>query len=118
MLKKVIVEYDELNKPIRIIELKEFTNTKDLLDFQKLCETNRKALEQRKAEKLEQERLEKERLLNRVLQLENENVSLKGEIAYLKGEVDDLELDTTELQEQVNDIITEEETENVEGGNE
>lgn len=120
MLKKVVVYYDELNKPIQIVELKEFTSTKDLLDFQTLCETNKKAYDKRKQEALEKERVEKERLLNRVKLLEEENISLKGEIAYLKGEVDELEDTTDELKDQVSEIAEEQVSETTEeqGGNE
>ena len=40
MVKKCIVQYDELGNPVALIELKEFTDVKSFKDFEKLCKDN------------------------------------------------------------------------------
>ena len=41
MVKKCLVKYDELGKPIELVELKEFTDPKVLKEFKEKCELNK-----------------------------------------------------------------------------
>lgn len=59
MVKKCIVEHDELGNPINLIEVKEFTDAKSVKDFLELCKKNSEAMAQR--QKLIKEEEEKKK---------------------------------------------------------
>lgn len=85
MVKKCIVEYDELNNPIGLIDLKEFTDSAKLKEFKELCDKNKEQFLQRKAELEEKAQKEKEILENKVKYLEKGlELCLHG-IAHLLG---------------------------------
>ena len=79
MVKKCIVQYDELGKPIGIIEVKEFNDIKSFKDFEKICEENHKALEERRAK---EEADFQEKKAKAIADLNNLK---KGIVAAMKG---------------------------------
>ena len=85
MKKLCIVKYDELEKPIELVEVKEFTNVKVLEDFKHQCAINKQEHEQRLAEKQENERKEKQRVDDEIETLQKEKESLKLVISHILG---------------------------------
>lgn len=85
MVKKCIVKYDDLGKPIELVELKDFTDPKVLSDFKEKCELNKKEYHKRLKEKAENERLEKQRVDDEIKSLQNEVLSLKSVISHILG---------------------------------
>ena len=97
-MKKVVVKYDELGKPIGLIDIKEFNDPATLKQFKLECDKNRLAYEDRLREKAENELLEKKALTDEINELKNEIASLKSVISHILG--------TTELtEEQINEIL-------------
>lgn len=94
MNKKCIIRYDELGKPIEIVELKEFTDTRTLADFKSECDTNKSNYLKRLKEKAENDQKEKEKTADDIKSLQEENKSLKRAISHILGydEVDEDEL--------------------------
>ena len=86
MIKKVIVKYDEIGKPVAVLELKDFTDEK-LKAFLKECEVNEQAQLARVKAKEKTIAEEKE-----ALQVQFSNV--KSLVLYLLGEK---ELTTDEI---------------------
>lgn len=104
MKKLCIVKYDELEKPIELVEVKEFSDIKELTIFRDNCLFNKKEYNKRLQEKAENERLEKQKVDNEIKSLQNEIKSLKSVISHLLG--------NTELtEEQIAKILGEEEHE-------
>lgn len=85
MVKKCIVKFDDLEKPIELIELKEFSDVKVLEDFKAKCLVNKQEYKKRLQEKAEKERLEKKRVDDEIKSLHDENKSLKKVISHLLG---------------------------------
>ena len=85
MVKKCIVKYDDLEKPIEIVELKEFSDSKVLSDFREQCLVNKKDYLKRLKEKAENELKEKEKVANDIKSLREENESLKKVISHILG---------------------------------
>lgn len=79
MVKKCIVEYDELNKPIAIIELKEFNDVKSFKDFEEICKKNREDFDKRIAEKEAEFKKQRAKAVAEMEYLK------KGVIAAMKG---------------------------------
>lgn len=71
MVKKCIVEYDELGNPIGLIDLKEFTSNESLKDFRELCKRNREEYLKRKADSERKANEEKMILASQIGGLEN-----------------------------------------------
>lgn len=94
MIKKCIVQYDELEKPIGLIELKEFSSTPELRQFLENCEKNKLLYKQRLENKAEKERVEKDLFNKRLSKLESENEFLKSVLCHILGynELDEREL--------------------------
>ena len=95
MVKKCVVEYDELGNPIKLIDLKEFSDVKSFKDFGELCQKNKVRFIQRQAEEAHKAEEEKRKLYEKIEQLENENKRLDEilkdamyGIAYLLGIAD------------------------------
>ena len=93
MIRKCIIQYDELGKPIGLIEIKDFSNA-ELKQFQELCEKNKKEHDERLANKAEKERVEKKLFNERLSKLESENEFLKSVLCHILGyeELDEREL--------------------------
>ena len=85
MLKKCIVKYDELGKPIELLELKEFNNPQVLSNFKAECDTNKAEYLKRQQEINDNKELEKENLLKKINSLEKEISSLKSVVSMLCG---------------------------------
>ena len=85
MIKKYVVQYDDLGKPIEIVEVKEFAKLDELKNFQEKCKVNKVAYEQRVSEKEQKLATEKQNLLDRVDLLEKENKCLKSVISHILG---------------------------------
>ena len=85
MKKLCIVKYDELEKPIELVEVKEFTDVKVLDDFKEKCAVNKQEYKKRLAEKQENERKEKQRVDDEIKSLHDENKSLKRVVSHLLG---------------------------------
>ena len=85
MIKKCIVKYDDLEKPIEVVEVKEFADVKVLEDFKAKCLINKQAYKQRLQEKAENERLEKQKVADDINALQNEIIALKSVISHLFG---------------------------------
>ena len=85
MIKKCIIKYDELGKPIEIVELKEFTDTRSLEEFKRTCDTNKSKYLKRLKEKAEIEQKEKERTAEKIETLQKEKESLKLVISHILG---------------------------------
>jgi len=85
MVKKCIVEYDDLGNPVGIIELKEFTDVKSFKDFEELCKNNLKAFDDRMAEKAAKAKKEKEQALAEITKLKKSIVAALKGICYLLG---------------------------------
>ncbi len=85
MIKKCIVLYDELGKPIEVVELKEFTDPRVLSEFKKECEKNKLAKVQREElEKKEQQ--ENELFLEKQIKLlKIENLHIRELLTHLFG---------------------------------
>lgn len=92
MIKKCIIKYDELDKPIEIVELKEFTDTRSLEDFKRTCDANKSNYLKRLKAKVENDQKEKEKVANDIKSLQEENNSLKMVISHILG-YDELEED-------------------------
>lgn len=92
MIKKCIVKYDELDKPIEIVELKEFTDPRSLEDFKRTCDANKSNYLKRLKVKAENDQKEKEKVANDIKSLQEENNSLKMVISHILG-YDELEED-------------------------
>lgn len=110
MVKKVLVRYDELGKPIELVELKEFHDPSVLKQFKEQCDSNKREYLGRLQEKAQNEQLEKQELENRLNALQNEIASLKSVISHVLGYV---ELTDDQLAEILN-IEIEEPEESVE----
>ena len=76
MVKKCIVEYDELGNPIGLFELKEFADVKSLKDFEKLCKENKEKFLKRKVE-IEEKAKEEKKLAQAQLE------SLEASVIFL-----------------------------------
>ena len=85
MIKKYVVQYDDLGKPIEIVEVKEFTKLDELRNFQEKCKANKVVYEQRVSENTQKLATEKQNLLDRVDLLEKENKCLKSVISHILG---------------------------------
>lgn len=85
MVKKVLVRYDELGKPIELVELKEFHDPSVLKQFKENCDFNKREYLGRLQEKAQNEQLEKQELENRLNALQNEIASLKSVISHILG---------------------------------
>ena len=96
MIKKCIVKYDDLEKPIELVELKEFSDIKVLEDFKAKCLINKQEYKQRLREKAENELLEKQKVANDINALQNEVLALKSVISHLLGFA---ELDEEQIKE-------------------
>lgn len=96
MKKQCIVKYDDLEKPIELLEVKEFIDPQTLNNFKEKCVENKKAYLKRLEEKAEKERLEKEEVHKEIQDLYDENKSLKSVILHLLGYK---ELDENEIKE-------------------
>ena len=92
MNKKCIIKYDELGKPIEIVELKEFTDPRSLEDFKRTCDANKSNYLKRLKEKAANDQKEKEKVANDIKSLQEENNSLKMVISHILG-YDELEED-------------------------
>lgn len=92
MIKKCVVKYDELGKPIELVEIKEFTDPRVLEEFKRTCDTNKSNYLKRLKEKAEIEQKEKEKVANDIKSLQEENNSLKMVISHILG-YDELEED-------------------------
>ena len=84
-MKKVVVKYDELGKPIELVDVKEFVDPSSLKDFQLECEKNKLAYEQRLNEKAEKELIEKAKLYGEITNLKLEILLLKSVISHILG---------------------------------
>ena len=74
MFKRCIVKLDELNKPVALIEVKEFTDEKSLKDFKELC--NKNAMEQLERKMKTDKKVEEEKAaLNEQIKGLTENVT-------------------------------------------
>lgn len=85
MIKKCIVKYDELGKPIGLLELKEFSSMQELADFKKKCESNNLEYKLRLDEKSQKELLEKQKMWQRIENLDKKIEGLKQVIWHLLG---------------------------------
>ena len=96
MVKKCIVKYDELGKPIELIELKEFNDPKVLGDFKEQCLVNKKDYLKRLEDAAKEKEQEKKQLDDRLNKID-ENIAKLFKIAkHLLGYE---ELSEEELQE-------------------
>lgn len=93
MVKKCIVQYDDLGNPIKIVELKEFTDIKSFKDFEELCDKNHKDFEDRLKEAKEKADAEKAKLLNSIALLQKKAELCFEGIRYLMGLADFADLD-------------------------
>lgn len=85
MIKKCIIKYDELGKPIEIVELKEFTDPRSLEDFKRTCDANKSNYLKRLKEKAENEQKEKEKVNAKIETLQKEKESLKLVVSHILG---------------------------------
>ena len=85
MIKKCVVKYDELGKPIEIVEIKEFTDPRVLEEFKRTCDTNKSNYLKRLKEKAENEQKEKERTAEKIETLQKEKESLKLVLSHILG---------------------------------
>ena len=85
MLKKCVVKYDDLGKPIELVELKEFTDPQVLRLFKDKCETNKADYQKRLKEKAEDEQNEKAKLNGEILLLKDEIKLLKSVLKHILG---------------------------------
>ena len=85
MIKKYIIKYDELGKPIEIVELKEFTDTRSLEEFKRTWDANKSNYLKRLKEKAENEQKEKEKTAEKIETLQKEKESLKLVISHILG---------------------------------
>ena len=85
MIKKCIVQYDELEKPIGLIELKEFASTPELRQFLENCEKNKLLYKKRLEKKAEKELLEKQKMWQHIENLDKKIEGLKQVIWHLLG---------------------------------
>ena len=85
MVKKCVVKYDELGKPIEIVELKEFSDPRVLSEFKKKCEENKFAKIKREELK-KKEQQENELFLEKQIKLlKIENLHIRELLAHLFG---------------------------------
>ena len=85
MVKKCIVEYDELGNPINLIDLKEFADVKSFKDFQELCAKNREGFLKRKEAAEQKAAEEKQFLFDEIERLSETLKDAMSGIAYLLG---------------------------------
>ena len=85
MVKKCSVEYDELGKPIGLVDLKEFTDTKSFKDFEQLCKKNREEFLKRKAAADDKNAYEKQFVFDELARLSETLKDAMFGIAYLLG---------------------------------
>lgn len=88
MIKKCIVEFDELHKPINVIEIKDFRNATDFQNFVKTCNLNREQAKIRYEEQLAREKEEKENILTNLNNAARNIDCLKTIIKALLGKCD------------------------------
>lgn len=94
MVKRYVVKYDELGKPIEIVEIKEFTDPAVLKSFKEKCEENKAALLEREKERESAALEEKKTVLSYIENLHKEIADLKSVIRHLLGytELDEIEI--------------------------
>lgn len=92
MVKKCIVEYDELGNPISLIDLKEFADVKSFKDFQDLCKRNKEAFLKRKKESEEKAKEEKKLLRAEIQSLETSIIFLTKAVKKILGVKTDEEI--------------------------
>lgn len=85
MVKKCVVKYDELEKPIELVELKEFTDPQVLRDFKAKCDINKANYLKRLQEKEKNERLEKQKTDSEIKSLQFELKCLKSVVSHILG---------------------------------
>ena len=85
MVKKCIVQHDELGKPIGIVEITEFTDNKSFKDFEKLCDENHKAYVKRMFENELRIKAEKEKFKTEFQNVKDCIAAALNGIAYLLG---------------------------------
>ena len=85
MVKRYVVKYDELGKPIEIVEIKEFTDPAVLKSFKEKCEENKAALLEREKERESKKLEEKKEVLSYIENLHKEIADLKLVICHLFG---------------------------------
>ena len=85
MIKKCIAKYDELGKPIEIIELKDFNDPQTLKAFKEKCDANKVEYLKRQDEKAKKEQLYKEKVAQDINSLQEEIVCLKLVISHILG---------------------------------
>ena len=88
MLKRYVVKYDDLGKPIEIVEIKEFTDSNVLRQFREKCEENKVKYLERQKEAAEREKQEKELKEREVAKLKQDIFVLKDLVKYLLGYVE------------------------------
>lgn len=96
MVKKCIVKYDDLEKPVEIVELKEFSDPKVLSDFREQCLVNKKDYLKRLEDAAKQKEEERKQLNRRLDQIEESIAKLRKLAKHLLGYE---ELSEEELQE-------------------
>lgn len=85
MVKKCIVEYDDLGNPIGLIDLKEFADVKSFKDFGELCQKNKVSFIQRQAEAERKAEEEKKLLRAEIQSLETSIIFLTKAVKKLFG---------------------------------
>lgn len=85
MVKKCIVQFDELGKPINIIDIKEFNDVESFKNFKKLCEENHKSFVQRRAKEEAEFQKKKAEAIKELEYLKKGVIAAMKGISYLLG---------------------------------
>ena len=85
MVKKVLVKYDELGKPIELVELKEFTDPSALKAYKQQCDANKVEYNKRLAEKEQNAKTEITNVYCEILDVRREIKLLKSVILHVLG---------------------------------
>lgn len=85
MVKRCVVEFDELGKPIGLIDLKDFSDIKSFKDFQELCKKNKEEFLNRQEAAAKKAYIKESMLYERIEKLEKKAEILFEGIRYLLG---------------------------------
>lgn len=85
MIKKCVVKYDELGKPIEVVEIKDFNDPQTLKLFKEKCDANKVEYLKRQEEIRRKAQEEKDLVQLQIKSLGNEISLLKSVISHILG---------------------------------
>ena len=96
MIKKCVIKYDELGKPIELVELKEFNDPRVLSEFKESCLVNKKDYLKRLEDVAKQKEEKEKQLYHRIENLEK---GLEKALLLIKHSLGYEELSEEQLKE-------------------